>query len=114
MLKKVTAVATEFRRVSDQQMATTTKYTIEENIGLSRTVKGLEKTVAATLEENDQLRQKCKKQLRDLELLQASYNEAVKRKVQSEQVSLLKRNFAEQLDQLGLLSWTAQVGTQAN
>lgn len=88
MLKKVTAVATEFRRVSEQQMATTTKYTIEENIGLSRTVKGLETTVAASLEENKQLRQKCDQQRRDLELLQTSYDEAVKRKVQSEQVSL--------------------------
>ncbi len=58
MVVKVSQVAAEFRRVSNKQMADTTKRTIKENVSISTQLQKMSEKVIDLVEENDQSRLK--------------------------------------------------------
>ena len=55
MLSKVNEVVTSFRNLSDQQMAETTKRTIQENIAVNSQLQKLSSKIVELLEENKNL-----------------------------------------------------------
>ena len=60
MVVKVSQVAAEFRRVSNKQMADTTKRTIKENVSISTQLQKMSEKVIDMVEENDQSKLKVK------------------------------------------------------
>ena len=53
MIVKVSQVAAEFRRVSNKQMADTTKRTIKENVSINAQLHKMSDKVVELIEEND-------------------------------------------------------------
>lgn len=53
MIVKVSQVAAEFRRVSNKQMADTTKRTIKENVSISNQLQKMSEKVIEAIQEND-------------------------------------------------------------
>ena len=79
MTARVNTVAHEFRKVSNKQMAETTKRTIRENVSInSQLAKMSEKTIEL-IKENDDLRAKEKKQRQDINLLEDNEKELAKK-----------------------------------
>ena len=53
MVVKVSQVAAEFRRVSNKQMADTTKRTIKENVSINNQLQKMSEKVTEMLDESD-------------------------------------------------------------
>ena len=53
MVVKVSRVAAEFRRVSNKQMADTTKRTIKENVSINSQLQKMSEKVTELVEDND-------------------------------------------------------------
>lgn len=53
MIVKVSQVAAEFRRVSNKQMADTTKRTIKENVSISSQLQKVSDKVLELIDDND-------------------------------------------------------------
>ena len=64
MVVKVSQVAAEFRRVSNKQMADTTKRTIKENVSISTQLQKMSEKVIDMVEENDQSKLKVKNEFK--------------------------------------------------
>jgi len=75
MVGRVNAVATEFRRVSNQQMAETTKRTIQENVAVNSQLVKLTDKTKDLMSENESLRAKLQEQNRKLEMLEKTERE---------------------------------------
>jgi hypothetical protein len=60
MIVKVSQVAAEFRRVSNKQMADTTKRTIKENVSISSQLQKVSDKVLELIEDNDNEKTKVK------------------------------------------------------
>lgn len=58
MIVKVSQVAAEFRRVSNKQMADTTKRTIKENVSINNQLQKMSKKATELVEENDKFKHK--------------------------------------------------------
>ncbi|PAA48335.1 hypothetical protein BOX15_Mlig022018g1, partial [Macrostomum lignano] len=71
MVEKVNDVASEFRKVSNRQMAETTRKTIEENAALNRQLGSLSEKITGLIEENDKVKAKEKEQQREIEVLES-------------------------------------------
>lgn len=56
MVVKVSQVAAEFRRVSNKQMADTTKRTIKENVSINNQLQKMSEKITEMLEESDNRR----------------------------------------------------------
>lgn len=54
MIVKVSQVAAEFRRVSNKQMADTTKRTIKENVSINNQLQKMSDKVIEAIQENDE------------------------------------------------------------
>lgn len=54
MIVKVSQVAAEFRRVSNKQMADTTKRTIKENVSINNQLQKMSEKVIEAIQENDE------------------------------------------------------------
>ncbi len=61
MIVKVSQVAAEFRRVSNKQMADTTKRTIKENVSINAQLQKMSDKVVELLEDNDSAKTKVNK-----------------------------------------------------
>ena len=53
MVVKVSQVAAEFRRVSNKQMADTTKRTIKENVSINTQIQKMSEKILDLVEDND-------------------------------------------------------------
>lgn len=58
MIVKVSQVAAEFRRVSNKQMADTTKRTIKENVSINSQLQKMSKKVTELIEDNSKEKEK--------------------------------------------------------
>lgn len=58
MIVKVSQVAAEFRRVSNKQMADTTKRTIKENVSINNQLHKMSKKVMELIDENGKEKEK--------------------------------------------------------
>ena len=54
MIVKVSQVAAEFRRVSNKQMADTTKRTIKENVSINNQLQKMSDKVMEAIQDNDE------------------------------------------------------------
>ena len=84
MAAKVNSVAAEFRKVSDQQIADTTRRTIRENVAINQQLGKMSSKTVHLLEENDALQQREKDLRRHIEVLEAN-EKAIIRKNKSNQ-----------------------------
>lgn len=87
MILRVNQVAAEFRKVSNKQMAETTKRTIRENVSINAQLAKMSDKTMELIQENDELKQKEKKQKQQIELLEANEKELAKKNHSSQKVS---------------------------
>jgi hypothetical protein len=86
MVTKVNLVAAEFRKVSDLQMAETTKRTIRENVAINQQLTKMSDKTVELIGENEALKVREKDLVRQVELLEASEKELAKKSVSNQKV----------------------------
>ena len=69
MIVRVNTVASEFRKVSNKQMAETTKRTLRENVAINTQLSKMSDKTMELIQENDELREKEKEVSLHTELL---------------------------------------------
>lgn len=79
MILRVNQVAAEFRKVSNKQMAETTKRTIRENVSINAQLAKMSDKTMELIQENDELRQREKKQKQQIEMLETNEKELLKK-----------------------------------
>ena len=92
MVAKVNSVAAEFRKVSDIQMAETTKRAIRENVSVNQQLSKMSDKTIAFIRENEQLKQKEKDLMRKVEILEYSNQELTRKNVSCQKVLRLMRD----------------------
>lgn len=92
MVSKVNSVAAEFRKVSDIQMAETTKRAIRENVSINQQLSKMSEKTTDFIHQNEQLRQKEKDLLRKVEILEFSNHELTRKNVSIQKVLRLMRD----------------------
>ena len=83
---KVRSVAEEFRKVSDQQIADTTRRTICENVAISQQLDRMSSKTVRLLEENDALQQREKELRRHIEVLEANEKVIIRKNKSNQKV----------------------------
>ena len=94
MILRVNQVAAEFRKVSNKQMAETTKRTIRENVSINAQLAKMSDKTMELIQENDELKQKDKKQKQQIELLEANEKELAKKNHSSQKVGYFLSSFS--------------------
>lgn len=79
MILRVNQVAAEFRKISNKQMAETTKRTIRENVSITSQLTKMSDKTIELIKENDNLEEKVKKLKQQVELLEANEKELGKK-----------------------------------
>lgn len=92
MVTKVNSVAAEFRKVSDIQMAETTKRAIRENVTVNQQLSKMSEKIMEFIHHNEQLKQKEKDLIRKVEILEFSNQELTRKNVSSQKVLRLMRD----------------------
>lgn len=87
MVSKVNAVAGEFRKVSDLQMAETTKRAIRENVAINQQLGRMSDKTMELLRENEALKVREKDLRRQVEVLEYNEKELAKKIINSQKVS---------------------------
>ncbi|XP_078502776.1 cilia- and flagella-associated protein 157 [Lissotriton helveticus] len=83
---RVNVVAAEFRKVSGNQMAETTKRTIRENVSICAQLAKMSEKSMELIQENDHLKEMQTQQRRQIELLEHNEKELVKTNLSSQKV----------------------------
>ncbi|XP_053551474.1 cilia- and flagella-associated protein 157 [Bombina bombina] len=86
MVQRVNAVAAEFRRVSSNQMAETTKRTIRENVSISSQLTKMSDKTMELIVENDDLKEKVAEQRKQIEMLEDTEQELAKKNLSNQKV----------------------------
>lgn len=79
MVMRVNQVAAEFRKVSNKQMAETTKRTIRENVSINAQLAKMSDKTMEMIGDNDELKSKEKKQRQQVEMLETNEKELAKK-----------------------------------
>ena len=87
MVSKVNAVAGEFRKVSDLQMAETTKRAIRENVAINQQLGRMSDKTMELLRENEALKVREKDLRWQVEVLEYNEKELAKKNINSQKVS---------------------------
>lgn len=90
MVTKVNLVAAEFRKVSDLQMAETTKRTIRENVAINQQLTKMSDKTLELIGENEMLKKREKDLVREVELLESNEKELTKKSVSNQKVSTIE------------------------
>ncbi|XP_069799152.1 cilia- and flagella-associated protein 157 [Dendropsophus ebraccatus] len=86
MVQRVNTVAAEFRRVSNDQMAETTKRAIRENVAISTQLAKMSEKSLDLIQENDELKEQESELRKKLEMLEENEKEFVKNNLSSQKV----------------------------
>lgn len=89
MVNKVNQVASEFRKVSNKQMAETTKRTIRDNVSITAQLDKMSDKTTELIAENDDLRKKNKEQRQKIEMLEDNEKEILKKNHSNQKVKML-------------------------
>lgn len=109
MVTKVNSVAAEFRKVSDLQMAETTKRTIRENVTINQQLTKMSDKTITLIQENEKLREKEKDLRRQLEILEFNEKEMARKHVSSKKVmGMLEERAGSAQAEVSHLQGTAQ------
>ena len=93
MILRVNQVAAEFRKVSNKQMAETTKRTIRENVSINAQLSKMSDKTMELIQENDQLREKEKQMKQQIDMLEFNEKELAKKNSSNQKVNLWKHTF---------------------
>ena len=96
MVAKVNSVAAEFRKVSDLQMAETTKRTIRENVAISTQLNKMSDRTMEIMKENEQLKMKEKEMKQEVEILESQVKELSKANISGQRVIAMLRDRASE------------------
>ena len=88
MVAKVSNVAAEFRKVSDLQMADTTKRTIQENVSINQQLHRMSDKTTELVKENERLREREKELCRRLEIMETNERDMTRKNISNQKVSL--------------------------
>ncbi len=91
MVLRVNQVAAEFRKVSNKQMADTTKRTIRENVSIQAQLGKMSDKTMELIQENEELRSKEKKQRQQLDMLETNEKELAKKNHSNQKVMGFKQ-----------------------
>ena len=86
MVMRVNQVAAEFRKVSNKQMAETTKRTIRENVSINAQLAKMSDKTMEMIQDNDDLKLREKKQRQQVEMLEANEKELAKKNHSNQKV----------------------------
>jgi DNA anti-recombination protein RmuC len=86
MVMRVNQVAAEFRKVSNKQMAETTKRTIRENVSINAQLTKMSDKTMELIQENDELKQNEKKQRQQIEMLEVNEKDLAKKNHSNQKV----------------------------
>ena len=86
MVMRVNQVAAEFRKVSNKQMAETTKRTIRENVSINAQLAKMSDKTMELIQENDELKQREKQQKQHIEMLEVNEKELAKKNISNQKV----------------------------
>ena len=89
MVAKVSNVAAEFRKVSDLQMADTTKRTIQENVSINQQLHRMSDKTTELVKENERLREREKELCRRLEIMETNERDMTRKNISNQKVSLM-------------------------
>ena len=108
MVTKVNSVAAEFRKVSDIQMAETTKRAIRENVSINQQLSKMSEKTMHFIHDVEHLKQREKDLMRRVDILEFSNHELTKKNVSCHKVLRLMR------DKLGEREvWTSELEQKA-
>lgn len=99
MVAKVNSVASEFRKVSDLQMAETTKRTIRENVAINQQLGRMSDKTMELIQENESLRAREAELRRQVDILEASEREVTRRNVSNRKVLTMLTDRAQGQEQ---------------
>ncbi|XP_040260754.1 cilia- and flagella-associated protein 157 [Bufo bufo] len=103
MVQKVNTVAAEFRKVSNDQMAETTKRAIRENVAVSSQLAKMSEKSLELIQENDQLREQESDLRKQLEILEENEKEFVRNHLSNQKViRMLTEKCQQQQEMLDL------------
>ena len=91
---RVNQVAAEFRKVSNKQMAETTKRTIRENVSINAQLAKMSDKTMELIQENDELRGKEKQQKQHIDMLEVNEKELAKKNISNLKVWSLVYNIS--------------------
>ena len=92
MILRVNTVAAEFRKVSNKQMAETTKRTIRENVTINSQLSKMSDKTMEMISENDELKEREKGQKQHLQILEHNEKELMKKNAANLKVSIIRTN----------------------
>ena len=79
MVMRVNQVAAEFRKVSNKQMAETTKRTIRENVAINAQLSKMSDKTVELIQENDEIKAKERKQKLQIDLFEGTEKELARK-----------------------------------
>ena len=100
MVMRVNQVAAEFRKVSNRQMAETTKRTIRENVSINAQLAKMSDKTMELIQENDELRQKEKQQKQHIDMLEVNEKELARKNISNLKVRSVVSFLSEGMSQI--------------
>merc|ERR1719494_701393 len=100
MVLRVNQVAAEFRKVSNKQMAETTKRTIRENVSINTQLAKMSDKTMELIQENDELQSKVKKNKQQLEMLEHNEKELAKKNSSNQKIIRMLTDKATELEEM--------------
>ncbi|CAG2236557.1 Cilia- and flagella-associated protein 157 [Mytilus edulis] len=88
MVNRVNNVAAEFRKVSNKQMAETTKRTIRENVSIQAQLQKMSDKTMELIKENDEQKAVAKKYKQQIEMLETNEKELIKKNHSNQKVGV--------------------------
>lgn len=110
MVNRVNNVAAEFRKVSNKQMAETTKRTIRENVSIQAQLQKMSDKTMELIKENDEQKAQAKKQKQQIEMLETNEKELIKKNHSNQK--LIRMLTEKCFNQENLISELESVQTQ--
>lgn len=86
MILRVNTVAAEFRKVSNKQMAETTKRAIRENVMINTHLVKMSDKTMELISENDEMKSKTKTQKQHLNILEDNEKELARKNAANQKV----------------------------
>ncbi|XP_032220139.1 cilia- and flagella-associated protein 157 isoform X2 [Nematostella vectensis] len=100
MVLRLNQVAAEFRKVSNKQMAETTKRTIRENVSINAQLAKMSDKTMELIQENDELRAKEKKQKLQIDMLEHNEKELARKNSSNQKIIRMLAEKSKQQEQM--------------
>ena len=95
MIVRVNTVASEFRKVSNKQMAETTKRTLRENVAINAQLSKMSDKTMELIQDNDELKEKETSARLQTEMLEHNETELIKKNASNLRVNFVHDHFQQ-------------------